>query len=43
MKRFLPLLGIAALVSILAACGGGGGGSSNTTSTGAASVPNPIV
>ena len=43
MKRLLPLLGIAASVSILAACGGGGGGSSNTTSTGAASVPNPIV
>ena len=44
MKRFLPLLGIAALVSILAACGGGGGGSStNTTSSTAPSVPNPIV
>lgn len=43
MKRILPLLGIAASVSILAACGGGGGGSSNATSTGAASVPNPIV
>ena len=42
MKRFIPLLGIAAFVSILAACGGGGG-SNNTTTTGAASVPNPIV
>ena len=31
MKRLLPLLGIAALVSMLAACGGGG--SSNTTTT----------
>ena len=44
MKRLLPLLAVAALVSTLAACGGGGGGSSNTTSTNAASnVPNPIV
>ncbi len=44
MKRLLPLLALAALVSTLAACGGGGGGSSNTTTTGAASsVPNPIV
>jgi polar amino acid transport system substrate-binding protein len=43
VKRLLPLLALAALVSALAACGGGGGGgSSNTTSTGA-SVPNPIV
>jgi polar amino acid transport system substrate-binding protein len=42
VKRFIPLLGVAASVSILAACGGGGG-SSNTTTTGAASVPNPIV
>jgi polar amino acid transport system substrate-binding protein len=31
VKRLLPLLGIAALVSMLAACGGGG--SSNTTTT----------
>lgn len=37
MKRLLPLLGIAALVSMLAACGGGGG--SNTTTTSAQSVP----
>jgi polar amino acid transport system substrate-binding protein len=44
VKRFIPLLGIAASVSILAACGGGGGGSSNPTTTSAASsVPNPIV
>ncbi len=44
MKRFLPLLGIAALVSILAACGGGGSSSTtNTTSSTASSVPNPIV
>jgi polar amino acid transport system substrate-binding protein len=43
VKRLLPLLALAALVSILAACGGGGG-SNNTTTTGAASnVPNPIV
>ena len=46
MKRFLPLLGVAAfLVMALAACGGGGGGGGgNTTTTSAASsVPNPIV
>jgi polar amino acid transport system substrate-binding protein len=44
VKRFIPLLGIAALVSFLAACGGGGGSNNNTTTTGAASsVPNPIV
>jgi polar amino acid transport system substrate-binding protein len=44
VKRLLPLLALAALVSTLAACGGGGGGSSNTTTTGAASsIPNPIV
>ena len=42
MKRLLPLLGVAALVATLAACGGGG--SKSTTSTGGASnVPNPIV
>ena len=43
MKRFLPLLALAAaLISTLAACGGGGG--SNTTTTSAASnIPNPIV
>lgn len=43
MKRFLPLLGIAASASILAACGGGGSSSSSTTSSTASSVPNPIV
>lgn len=46
MKRLLPLVAVAALVSTLAACGGGGGGggSNKTTTTGAASsVPNPIV
>jgi polar amino acid transport system substrate-binding protein len=44
VKRLLPLLALAALVSILAACGGGGGGSNDTTSTSAASsVPNPLV
>jgi polar amino acid transport system substrate-binding protein len=44
VKRLLPLVAVAALVSILAACGGGGGGSSNPTTTKAASnVPNPIV
>jgi polar amino acid transport system substrate-binding protein len=44
VKRLLPLLALAALISTLAACGGGGGGSSNTTTTSAASsVPNPIV
>jgi ABC-type amino acid transport substrate-binding protein len=42
VKRFLPLVAIAALASTLAACGGGG--SSNTTTTSAASnIPNPIV
>jgi len=42
VKRLLPLLAVAALVATLAACGGGG--SKNTTSTsGAGSVPNPIV
>jgi polar amino acid transport system substrate-binding protein len=42
VKRFLPLVAVAALASTLAACGGGGG--SNTTTTSAASnVPNPIV
>ena len=42
MKRLLPLLALAALVSTLAACGGGGG-SNTTTSTQASNVPNPIV
>lgn len=40
MKRFLPLLGIAATVATLAACGGGGGGSSSPTTTSSkSSVP----
>jgi polar amino acid transport system substrate-binding protein len=45
VKRFLPLVAIAALASTLAACGGGGGSNTtNTTTTGAASnIPNPIV
>lgn len=44
MKRLLPLVAVAALVSTLAACGGGGGGSKNTTTTTTGpSVPNPIV
>jgi polar amino acid transport system substrate-binding protein len=38
VKRLLPLLGIAALVSVLAACGGGGG-SKTTTSTSSTAVP----
>ena len=42
MKRFFPLLALAALVSTLAACGGGGG-SNDTTSTQASNIPNPIV
>jgi polar amino acid transport system substrate-binding protein len=45
VKRFFPLVAIAALAStLLAACGGGGGSNTtNTTTTSAASVPNPIV
>jgi len=42
VKRFFPLLALAALVSTLAACGGGGG-SNDTTSTQASNIPNPIV
>lgn len=38
MKRFLPLAGVVALVSVLAACGGGGG-SSSTTTTSSSAVP----
>ena len=33
MKRFLPLLGVAALVATLAACGGGGGSPTTTATT----------
>jgi polar amino acid transport system substrate-binding protein len=43
VKRFLPLLAVAALVSILAACGGSSGSSNPTTTSAASSVPNPIV
>jgi polar amino acid transport system substrate-binding protein len=46
VKRLLPLVGVAALIATLAACGGGGGGgggSSNNTTTGSSAVPNPIV
>jgi polar amino acid transport system substrate-binding protein len=43
VKRFLLLLPVAALVSILAACGGSGGSSNPTTTSAASSVPNPIV
>lgn len=39
MKRLLPLVGVVALVSVLAACGGGGGSSSNSTTSGNQSVP----
>lgn len=35
MKRLLPLLGIAALVSVLAACGGGSSAPTTTSSSGA--------
>ncbi len=38
MKLLLPLLGVAALVSVLAACGGGGSNSPDTTTT-ASSAP----
>lgn len=44
MKRLLPPVAVAALVSTLAACGGGGGSNTTTPTTNAApSVPNPIV
>jgi polar amino acid transport system substrate-binding protein len=43
VKRFLPLVALAALVSTLAACGGGGGGGSSNSTTTASSVPNPLV
>jgi polar amino acid transport system substrate-binding protein len=39
VKRLLPLLGIAALVSVLAACGGGGGNNTTTTTSTTAAVP----
>jgi polar amino acid transport system substrate-binding protein len=44
VKRLLPLLAVAALVSTLAACGGGSSGSKNTTTTTSGPrLPNPIV
>ena len=44
MKRLLPPLALAALVSTLAACGGGGGAARATPRRGAASnIPDPIV
>jgi polar amino acid transport system substrate-binding protein len=39
VKRLLPLLGVAALVGTLAACGGGGGGGGGSSSTSTNSVP----
>ena len=33
MKRLLPLVGVAVVASVLAACGSGGGGNNNTTTT----------
>ena len=41
MKRLLPLLGVAALVATLAACGGGGGSSPTTTSSNAVPTKTP--
>ena len=45
MKDLLPLLGVAALVATLAACGGGGSDNNTTTTStsGGSAVPNPIV
>jgi polar amino acid transport system substrate-binding protein len=43
LKRLLPLLALAALISTLAACGGGGGSSDSTSTSAASSVPNPLV
>jgi polar amino acid transport system substrate-binding protein len=43
VKRLLPLLALAALVSTLAACGGGGGSEGTVSTSTASSVPNPIV
>ena len=39
MKRLLPLVGVALLASVLAACGGGGGGNNNTTTTTSNAAP----
>ena len=41
MKRLLPLVGVVALVSVLAACGGGGGSSTTTTSSSAVPTLHP--
>jgi polar amino acid transport system substrate-binding protein len=43
VKRLLPLLALAALVSTLAACGGGGSSDNTATTKAASSVPNPLV
>jgi polar amino acid transport system substrate-binding protein len=43
VKRLLPLLALAALVSTLAACGGGGSSDNTATTNAASSVPNPLV
>jgi polar amino acid transport system substrate-binding protein len=43
VKRLLPLLALAALVSTLAACGGGGGSEGTVSTSTASSVPNPLV
>jgi len=39
VKRLLPLVGVALLASVLAACGGGGGGNNNTTTTTSNAAP----
>jgi len=41
VKRLLPLVGVVALVSVLAACGGGGGSSTTTTSSSAVPTLHP--
>jgi polar amino acid transport system substrate-binding protein len=41
LKRFLPLLGVAALVSVLAACGGGDNSTPGTTSSNAVPTKTP--
>jgi polar amino acid transport system substrate-binding protein len=39
VKRLLPLVGVAAIISVLAACGGSGGGSSSPTTTSSNAAP----
>jgi polar amino acid transport system substrate-binding protein len=39
VKRLLPLVGVAVLASVLAACGGGGGGGNTTTTSSTTAVP----